>query len=293
MIIVITGATGSGKSKLAISLAKKLGAGIVNADAFQVYQELGIATAKPTPEMMMEAPHFLFDFIPLSESYNVSEYQKDLRSTIATLQEAGKPIIIAGGTGLYIRAGLFDYNFEKTTHVDMSEYEALDDEALYAKLMEIDPRSANSIHPHNRRRVLRAIEIFLATGHTKSSMIEEQEHKPIYDDVIFFGLKTEREQLYERVNDRVEQMFKEGLVEEDRRLVEKYGRDVGAFQAIGVKEMFPYFDGKESLEHCKELIKKNTRNYVKRQDTFFRHQFSIKWIKDENDILNYLSSLER
>lgn len=293
MIIVLTGATGSGKSKLAISLAKKLGAAIVNADAFQVYQELGIATAKPSAEMMMEAPHFLFDFIPLSDSYNVSEYQQDLRSAIATLQAKGMPIIIAGGTGLYIRAGLYDYAFERVKPVDMSGYDALDDEALHGKLAEVDPESAQQIHPHNRRRVLRALAIYLSTGKTKSSLLSSQEHKPIYDDVIFFGLQAERESLYERVNARVEEMFKEGLVEEVTRLERKYGRDIGAFQAIGVKELFPYLDGRASLVSCKEQIKKSTRNYVKRQETFFRHQFDIHWVKDEAEILAYLSFLER
>lgn len=289
MIIVLTGVTGSGKSELAIRLAKKLNAGIVNADAFQVYEELNIATAKPSVEMMMEAPHFLFDFIPLSSSYSVAEYQADLRSAIVTLEKQGRNVVIAGGTGLYIRAGLYDYRFPSLRKVDLSAYEKLDDEKLFAAALSLDEAEAKTIHPHNRVRLLRLIAMALA-GEKKSEIKQSQSHQPIYD-VRFYGLEVDREDIYPRVEQRVERMFEMGLVEEDRRLVEKYGRDCQAFKAIGVKELFPYFDGKISLEEAKADIKKNTRHYVKRQETFFRHQFPIDWIKTEEDILNDLSGL--
>lgn len=289
MIIVLTGVTGSGKSELAIRLAKKLNAGIVNADAFQVYEELNIATAKPSVEMMMEAPHFLFDFIPLSSSYSVAEYQADLRSAIVTLEKQGRNVVIAGGTGLYIRAGLYDYRFPSLRKVDLSAYEKLDDEKLFAAALSLDEAEAKTIHPHNRVRLLRLIAMALA-GEKKSEIKQSQSHQPIYD-VRFYGLEVDREDIYPRVEQRVERMFEMGLVEEDRRLVEKYGRDCQAFKAIGVKELFPYFDGKISLEEAKADIKKNTRHYVKRQETFFRHQFPINWIKTEEDILNDLSGL--
>ena len=281
--------TGSGKSELAIRLAKKLNAGIVNADAFQVYEELNIATAKPSVEMMMEAPHFLFDFIPLSSSYSVAEYQADLRSAIVTLEKQGRNVVIAGGTGLYIRAGLYDYRFPSLRKVDLSAYEKLDDEKLFAAALSLDEAEAKTIHPHNRVRLLRLIAMALA-GEKKSEIKQSQSHQPIYD-VRFYGLEVDREDIYPRVEQRVERMFEMGLVEEDRRLVEKYGRDCQAFKAIGVKELFPYFDGKISLEEAKADIKKNTRHYVKRQETFFRHQFPINWIKTEEDILNDLSGL--
>ncbi len=289
MIIVLTGVTGSGKSELAIRLAKKLNAGIVNADAFQVYEELNIATAKPSVEMMMEAPHFLFDFIPLSSSYSVAEYQADLRSAIVTLEKQGRNVVIAGGTGLYIRAGLYDYRFPSLRKVDLSAYEKLDDEKLFAAALSLDEAEAKTIHPHNRVRLLRLIAMALA-GEKKSEIKQSQSHQPIYD-VRFYGLEVDREDIYPRVEQRVERMFEMGLVDEDRRLVEKYGRDCQAFKAIGVKELFPYFDGKISLEEAKADVKKNTRHYVKRQETFFRHQFPINWIKTEEDILNDLSGL--
>ncbi|MGN1076216.1 MAG: tRNA (adenosine(37)-N6)-dimethylallyltransferase MiaA [Candidatus Enteromonas sp.] len=290
MILVLTGPTGSGKTDMAISLAKKLGGAIINADAFQVYRELNIATAKPSEAQRLEVPHFLFDFVPISSSYSVYEYQADLRATIADLQEIHKPIIIAGGTGLYIRAGLYDYSFPEEKVVDLSVYEKMDEDTLYAALQKMDPEEAKTIHPHNRIRVLRAIKVYLSSGKKKSEIKAEQKHQPIYDDVYFFGLNAERAPLYERVNQRVEEMFKAGLVEENRTLYEKYGETPRAFQAIGVKELFPYFRGEKNLEECKEEIQKNTRHYVKRQETFFRHQFDIHWITREEEILDAISS---
>lgn len=290
MILVLTGPTGSGKTDMAISLAKKLGGAIINADAFQVYRELNIATAKPSEAQRLEVPHFLFDFVPISSSYSVYEYQADLRATIADFQEIHKPIIIAGGTGLYIRAGLYDYSFPEEKVVDLSVYEKMDEDTLYAALQKMDPEEAKTIHPHNRIRVLRAIKVYLSSGKKKSEIKAEQKHQPIYDDVYFFGLNAERAPLYERVNQRVEEMFKAGLVEENRALYEKYGETPRAFQAIGVKELFPYFRGEKNLEECKKEIQKNTRHYVKRQETFFRHQFDIHWITREEEILDAISS---
>ena len=154
----------------------------------------------------------------------------------------------------------------------------------------MDPEEAKTIHPHNRIRVLRAIKVYLSSGKKKSEIKAEQKHQPIYDDVYFFGLNAERAPLYERVNQRVEEMFKAGLVEENRALYEKYGETPRAFQAIGVKELFPYFRGEKNLEECKEEIQKNTRHYVKRQETFFRHQFDIHWNTREEEILDAISS---
>lgn len=287
MILVLTGPTGSGKSEIALSLAKRLGAAVINADAFQVYQELNIATAKPSKEMREAVPHFLFDFVPLDSAYNVAEYQEDMRSVLSFCLSKGQDVIIAGGTGLYIKAALFDYDFSPKAAVDLSPYQVLDDDALHAELAKLDPVSAEKIHPHNRQRVLRAIEIFLGGGTAKSELEQKQKHEPLYP-VRFFGLNKERESLYERVNERVEEMFDAGLLEETLPLIEKYGRDAMAFRAIGVKELFPYIDGQITLEVAKETIKKNTRNYIKRQMTWFRHQFDVTWVDGEEQILNLL-----
>ena len=284
MILVLTGPTGSGKSALAVSLAKRLGGVVINADAYQVYQELSIATAKPSESMRMEVPHYLFDFVPLDSDYNVAEYQSDLRGEIYELAKTSRPIIIAGGTGLYIKAGLFDYEFPEEREIDMSPYESLEENELYQKACEIDPAGAKAIHPHNRRRVLRLIQYFLATGKRRSESLDEQEHKPLFD-VRFYGMGVERGDLYPLVEERVDMMFASGLEEENRALIEKYGRTPHAFQAIGVKEFFPYWDGRASLDETKDLIKENTRHYVKKQMTWFRHQFPITWIKGEEDLL--------
>ena len=287
MIIVLTGPTGSGKTKVAIALAKRLGGVILNGDAFQVYRELNIATAKPTKEEMMQAPHYLFDFVPLNENYTVYDYQLDLRGCIAELEQKGIPMIIAGGTGLYIRAALYDYEFVEEKPVDLSAYESMNNQDLHAFLEKIDPVSASMIHENNRIRVLRAIEIYLQTGMPKSKKEEGQSHKPIYD-CRFFALKRDRAPLYDRVNARVDEMFEEGLLEETLPLIEKYGRNCSAFKAIGVKELFPYLDGEITLDEAKENIKKSTRNYIKRQETFFRHQFDAEWVDGEEDILALL-----
>ncbi|HIU44747.1 MAG TPA: tRNA (adenosine(37)-N6)-dimethylallyltransferase MiaA [Candidatus Enteromonas pullicola] len=284
MIIVLTGPTGTGKSELAIRLAKEIGGVIVNADAFQVYEELSIATAKPTPEMMMEVPHFLFDFVPLTSSYSVAEYQQDLRSAIATIGE--RPIILAGGTGLYIRAGLFDYEFPEEEEVDLRQYEAMDEESLYQAAKRLDEAEALSIHPNNRVRLLRLIKMALS-GKKKSDIKSSQDHRPIFD-CHFFGLQIDRDENYSRVDERVDRMFAMGLVDEVSSLVGRYGRTPSAFKAIGVKELFPYFDGQISLQQAKDEIKKNTRHYVKRQLTFFRHQFDLTWVEGMDDILRCL-----
>lgn len=288
MILVIAGATGSGKSKLAVSLAKKLNGEVVNADAFQVYEKLNIATAKPGQEEMGGISHHLFDFIPLTSSYDIYQYQKDSRRVIEDILSRGKTPIIAGGSGLYIRSSLYDYVFEEGKHMDLSAYEKLDNVALHLELERLDPEEAKKIHPNNRKRVLRAIEICLLSHGKKSELIHSQTHKPIYPDIHFFGLKPERETLYSIVEKRVDEMIKRGMVEENRKLLEEYGKEVHAFQAIGVKELFPYFEGNASLESCVENIKKNTRHYVKRQDTFFAHQFKIDWVEGEKEILKQL-----
>ncbi|MCF0112595.1 MAG: tRNA (adenosine(37)-N6)-dimethylallyltransferase MiaA [Bacilli bacterium] len=288
MILVLAGPTASGKSRVAMNLARRFDAVIVNGDAFQVYQELSIATAKPSREEQAGIPHYLYDFVPLTEAYSVYEYQKDLRQILAQMHEKQKNVIIAGGTGLYLRAGLYDYEFPEEKPVDLSVYEAMGEEERYAFLRSIDPESAASTHPHNRIRVLNAIKIYLVTGKRKSELLAEQEHKPIYEDVVFFGLNPERSALFEKTDERVETMFEMGIEEENRRLVEKYGRDARAFRAIGVKEFFPYWDGEATLDEVKETIKSNTRHYAKRQWTFFRNQFDIHWVSGEEEILKEL-----
>lgn len=277
-VVVIGGATGTGKSELAVALAKKINGEIVNADAFQVYEGLKIATAAPSEEMKKEVPHHLYAFVPLTEAYDISKYQKDCREKIKEIISRGKTPILVGGSGLYIRSALYDYDLSvDTSNVDMRPYESKNNLELHGFLKELDPKEAEKIPYQNRRRVLRSIAICLALGSSKSEFLAKQNHESIYP-TLYLLLKKDRESLYEAVNKRVEKMFEMGLLEETLPLIEKYGRDAMAFKAIGVKELFPYLDGEKTLEEAKEDIKKDTRNYIKRQDTFFAHQFKCKEI---------------
>ena len=277
MIICIVGPTGVGKSKLALSLAKRLNGEIVNGDAFQIYKEMDIGTAKPTIEERSLVPHHLFDYVEPTYSFSVYDYQQTLRNKIKELEDKGTPIIVCGGTGLYLKASFYDFNLNKQeSKVDMSKYEVMSNEELYEELKKVDFEETKNIHMNNRKRVLRAIQIFLETGVPKSQQVEEQEHKPIYD-VTFIGLTRDREVLYDLINKRVDIMFEMGLLEEVKTLMSKYPHDLRSFQAIGYKEIIDGLDRGDDIETVKELIKKNSRNYAKRQYTYFNHQLEVNW----------------
>ena len=288
MIIVLTGATGTGKSRLAIELAKKLDAEIINGDAFQVYKDLTIATAAPTNEEKAEVPHHLFQYVNLNENYSIAQYQKDCRETLKEVLSRKSNVIIVGGSGLYLRAALYDYDLSlDTDKIDMTPYESKTNEELHEILEVLDKEEANKLPVQNRQRILRSIQICLAAGEPKTQFLAKQHHEPIYPSR-FYVLHIDRETLYPKVNERVDKMFEMGLLEETLPLIEKYGRGAQAFKAIGVKELFPYLDGEISLEDAKDLIKLDTRRYIKRQETFFRHQFNAKIISSLDDILDDL-----
>ena len=288
MIIVVAGPTCSGKSSLAIRLAQLLDAEIINGDAFQVYKYFDIGTAKPTLKERTIVPHHLFDFVDPNNNFNVKDYQEIARKTIADLENKKKNIIIVGGTGLYQKATLFDFSFDdEDNHADMSDLASLSNEELYEELRKVDEESTKTIHINNRKRVLRAIEIYRLHGKTKSSIIDSQEHKLLYD-VMFIGLNVEREKLYNDINNRVDEMIKDGLVEEVSNLKNKYPESIHAFQAIGYKELLAYLDHKLTLNEAIELIKKNSRNYAKRQMTYFKNQLPMKWFDNADKAYNYV-----
>lgn len=289
MIIVLTGATGTGKSRLAIELAKRIDAEIINGDAFQVYKDLIIATASPSKEEMEEVPHHLFQYVDLSENYSIARYQKECRQTLKEVLSRKENAIIVGGSGLYIRAALYDYDLSlDTDKIDMSEYESKSNEELHKILSSLDKEEADKLPVQNRQRILRSINICLAAGEPKTEFLKKQKHEPIYPTK-FYVLHVDREELYPKVNKRVDEMFENGLLEETCPLIEKHGRESQAFKAIGVKELFSYIDGDISLETAKDLIKLDTRRYIKRQETFFRHQFSAKNVASLEDILSDLN----
>ena len=287
MIVAVVGPTCSGKSSLAIEIAKFLDAEIINFDPYQCYEELQIGVAKPTIEELNIVKHHLFSFVPLDTDFTIFDFQKKFRETVKTLQNLNKNIVLVGGSGLYLRSAIYDYEFSEIKIVDTNKYNNFSNEELYIKLKEVDPESANKIHQNNRKRVIRALEIFDETGKTKSSLELEQEHKPIYD-ITFIGLNPDRELLYNNINKRVDIMFEMGLEKEVNDLFNKYDKSLKSLQAIGYKEFI-----QTSSEEVKELIKKNTRNYAKRQMTFFKNQFeNVNWFTNKEDALKFVKDID-
>lgn len=293
MIFVIVGPTGIGKSSLSELYAKKHDAFIVNGDAFQCYKEMNIGTAKPPIASRNETTHFLFDIRSIEQGYTIFDYQQDLRQVLNRLLEKQKDIIIVGGSGLYLKSALYDFELSiPQQNYDMSRFNDLSDEELHHHLEEIDYEESQKIHFKNRKRVLRAIQIYYESGETKSALLSKQEHKLLYP-VTFVGLELEnRENLYELINQRVDQMLEEGLLEEVKELYEKYGDSLRAFQAIGYKEIMEYYRGDISLQDAISKVKKNTRNYAKRQYTYFKNQLPINWFKSKEEALEFMEKIK-
>lgn len=290
MIVVITGPTALGKTKSAIKIAKEINAEIINGDAFQCYKELDIGTAKPTKEELQEVSHHLYSFIEPTHNYSIAEYQTNLRQSIQELLDKNKNIVIVGGSGLYIRSALYDYEFLPNEKVDLSHFQKMNNEELHNELKRIDPKQAETIHPNNRKRVLRAIEIYYSTGETKSEAIERQQHQLIYD-AHFYVRDIDRNELYERINKRVDKMFEDGLLDEVKSLAKKYNNDLHCFKAIGYKELIDALNNGTSIEDAKELIKQHTRNYAKRQLTFVKHQFDVVYYHNDEELLRKIQNV--
>ena len=283
MIFAVVGPTCSGKSSLAVEIAKLFDAEIVNFDPYQCYEELQIGVAKPTKEELTIVPHHLFSFVPLDQDFTIFDFQKCMREKIKTLQNLNKNIILVGGSGLYLRSAIYDYEFSETNIVDESKYQSFTNNELHEKLKLVDPESADKIHVNNRKRVIRALEIYFETGSKKSDLEKQQEHKSIYD-IVFIGLNPDRELLYENINKRVDIMFELGLEDEVNTLFSKYGSTPKSLQAIGYKEFVQF-----PKDEVKEAIKKNTRNYAKRQMTFFKNQFeNINWFTNKEDAIRFV-----
>ena len=287
MLIVIVGPTGSGKTSLALTISKKYSAPIINGDAFQIYQEMDIGTAKVEKDSEGYKKHYLLDIVKPNQSYSVKEYQEDFRKTYLELKKKYPTIILCGGTGLYIRAALYDYVFEDEEEADVSDLEELSNEELYEMLKKVDMKATETIHMNNRKRVIRALQIARTHKTTKSESIDKQEHALFFKDEVvrFYFINPNREELYENINARVDQMFDNGLLDEVKGLLNKYDLSLTAKVAIGYKEVIDYLEGKFSLEECKELIKKRTRNYAKRQVTFFKHQLPCKEFATREELL--------
>ena len=286
-VIVLVGQTAVGKTSMSIKLAKHFNGEIINGDAMQVYKGLDIVTDKIKKEQMQGIPHHLFDIKELNEDYSVEEYQHNIRKVISEVTQKGKLPIIVGGTGLYVKASLYDYNFSKEEISNKEvekQYEDKSNDELYDMLLKLDPKSCEKIHKNNRRRVLRALAIYNATGKTKSEVIDEQKHELLYDAIII-ALDLDKETINLKIDKRIEEMFDEGLIEE----VKNNKTTSTASKAIGYKEVTSYLNEEITISEAKELIKIHTHQYAKRQRTWFKHQLPVHFvINDENAFNNIL-----
>ncbi len=288
-IIVIVGPTGVGKTKMSIELAKYFNGEIINADSMQIYKELNIGTAKIKNDEKDGISHHLFDIKSVEEEYSVFDYQIDCRSKIKDIQEINKCVIIVGGTGLYIKSVLYDYKFEREAIKD--KYENLSNEELYEKLISLDKNVI--VDKGNKRRLIRALNYYL---NNNKSINSNKEGNDLLYDVLFIGLTTERNKLYDLINNRVDDMMNKGLIEEVKYFYDKKINSKPIINGIGYKELYKYFNGEISLEGSISLIKSNSRKYAKRQYTWFKNQMNVKWFEvdfnnfdnTKNEIIKYI-----
>lgn len=288
MIIVIAGPTGVGKTKLSIELAKKYNAEIINADSVQVYKKIDIASAKVTEEEKEGIPHHLFDIKEYDEDYTVYDYQIDARKVLNNLLKENKNVIIVGGTGLYIKALLYDYRFNKED--DSHKYDNLTNSELLDKIYKINPNSM--VDKNNNRRLIRELINLENNAENKTG------DNLLYDNVYFIGLTVDRSILYDRINKRVDIMIENGLVDEVNSLKESFTTSKALKTAIGYKEFIPYFNNEITLDEVINKIKQNSRHYAKRQYTFFNNQLPVKWYQTDfnnfdNTINNVIKDLEK
>ncbi len=275
-VIVICGPTASGKTALSIKLAKKINGEIISCDSMQIYKEMNIGTAKPTKEEMQNIKHYLIDFVSPEERYSVADYKKDAKKAIKEVTTQKKVPIIVGGTGLYIDSLIYEIEYPNI-EFDEKYREELEKKAekdglekLYNEAMKIDKLATEKISPNDKKRILRILEIYHATGKTKTQQeIESRKKVPEYDYYVY-TLNWDREILYERINKRVDLMLEEGLIEEVKNILKKHKKFPTAMQGLGYKEVVEYLDEKTSKEEMIEKIKMETRRYAKRQMTWFR-----------------------
>lgn len=288
-LIVLTGPTAVGKTELSIQLAKRVNGEIISADSMQVYRHMDIGSAKIRPEEMQGIPHHLIDILEPDEEFHVVRFQEYAKKYIRQIQERGHIPILTGGTGFYIQAVLYDIDFTETTG-DSAYRRQLEELAkergasyLHQKLREVDPASADSIHANNVKRVIRALEYYRATGEPISRHNEQEREKPSPYQFTYFVLNDTRSHLYERIDRRVDQMLKEGLIDEVRCLKGMgFTRDMVSMQGLGYKEILDYLEGIYTLEEAVYILKRDTRHFAKRQLTWFKRERDVDWISKES-----------
>lgn len=293
-VIVICGPTASGKTALSIELAKKINGEIISSDSMQIYKYMDIGTAKTTQEEMQGIKHYLLDFVEPSQRYSVAEFKKDAEKAIEEILQKGKTPIIVGGTGLYVDSLIYGIEYQ-TIEFDEQYRKQLEErvekeglETLYNEAKKIDPQAIEKISANDKKRILRILEIYKATGKNKTEQELESRKNGVKYDYKVFAINMDREKLYERINKRVDIMIENGLIEEVEKLLEKYKEFPTAMQGLGYKEVVEYLQGKVSKEEMIENIKRETRRYAKRQLTWFRKNKQTIWIEpcDIQKILN-------
>lgn len=287
-LIVLTGPTAAGKTELSIALAKKLNGAIISADSMQVYKYMNIGSAKIRPEEMQGVRHYLVDVLDPREEFHVARFQQMAKEAMDEIYRNGQLPIVVGGTGFYIQALLKDIDFDESSgelpcRKELEETARREGGAvLYERLKQVDPESAEAIHPNNVKRVIRALEFYQETGQPISLHNKEQKEKQPPYTYAYFVLNDDRARLYERIDRRVDRMVEQGLVEEVRWLKEHgYDRSLVSMQGLGYKELFPYLNGTCSLEEAVEIIKRDTRHFAKRQITWFKREPDVIWLNQQ------------
>ena len=288
-LVILTGPTAVGKTKLSIELAKRIGGEIISADSAQVYKHMDIGSAKIMPEEMENIPHFLIDELEPKEEFNVVVFQQKTKQYMEEIYQRGKIPILVGGTGFYIQAVLYDINFsiDDDNHQIRESLEQLGKEKgalyLHEELRKVDPASAEAIHANNMKRVIRALEYYQLTGQKISEHNEEQRSNTSPYDFSYFVLNDHRDLLYKRIDQRVDEMVVNGLIEEVQALKDMgYDRSYVSMQALGYKEIFSYLEGEISLEEAIYIIKRDTRHFAKRQITWFKREKEVTWVNKPN-----------
>ena len=292
-VIVICGPTASGKTALSIELAKKINGEIISSDSMQIYKDMDIGTAKPSKEEMQGIKHYLIDFVEPSQRYNVAEYKKDAEAAIEEILAKGKTPIIVGGTGLYVDSLIYGIEYQDI-ELDENYRNELEQRAaneglvkLYEEAQKIDSQAMEKISPNDKKRILRVLEIYKATGKTKTQQEIESRQKGVKYDYEVYAINWDRELLYERINKRVDIMIEQGLIQEVENLLQKYDTFPTAMQGLGYKEVVEHLEGKTTKEEMIEKIKMETRRYAKRQITWFKKNKQTIWI-EPNDLQKIL-----
>lgn len=283
-VLAIVGPTAVGKTEFGIRCANTFNGEIISGDSIQIYRGLNIGSAKPDKDELARAIHYLIDIKDPKENYSVKQFQDLCRYYIDKINSINRLPIIVGGTGLYIKAALYDYVFFDEKEKD-NQYEDLSNEEIYALLKEKDPEALEKIHINNRKRLIRALNIYEKHNKGISEIKSEQKHEPIYDCLII-GLTADREVLYQRIEERVDRMIEDGLIDEIKGLLDNgVTFDDQCMQGIGYREFKDYFINDRSVEDCIEEVKKDSRNFAKRQYTFFNNQMNVEWYIDKEEAI--------